>query len=130
MVDLLGLAATAKAAVGTWKALRPAVIRAAKRRPEVRGRLLAMLPEPPGYGVDMTDEWIDLLVASGADAGLTGPVDPAAASPDGPAGWLERLARQRNRTWRIHRSAALLALVERMLPVLRGAGRPVRAGRR
>ncbi|GIJ61110.1 hypothetical protein [Virgisporangium aurantiacum] len=132
VVELLGLAAVARSAPGTWKALAPVIVRAAKRRPEVRGRLLGIVPDPPGYGNDMTDEWIDLLVAAGADAGLTDDAEPPAASPDGAAGWLERIAGTRARHWNLARSEKFLSLVGRMVPALCGAGRPVRllSGRR
>ncbi|WP_203926892.1 hypothetical protein [Virgisporangium ochraceum] len=126
VADLVGLAATARSAPGTWKALRPIIVKAARRRPEVRGRLLGIIPEPPGWDTDLTDEWIDLLVAAGADAGLTGEVEPAAASPDGAAGWLERISAARQRRWSFSRSEKLVGLVERMVPALQAAGRPVR----
>jgi hypothetical protein len=126
VAELVGLAATARSAPGTWKALRPIIVRAVTRHPQIRGRLLAIIPDPPGYGTDITDEWIDLLAATGADAGLTGEVAPGEASPDGPAGWLERISSVRQRRWSIGRSQKLLELAERMVPALCAAGRPVR----
>ena len=124
--ELLASPVVVRAVPGFWRGYRPALVRRARRDPSIRGRLLALLPDPPGWDSDMTDEWLELLEDTGASAGLTGPVEPGAAPEGGPAGWLARLVASRAGRWYgASRSAPLLALVERMAPALRAAARPV-----
>jgi len=111
---LLTYPATVRAHPSVWKSYRKSLVRLGKRDPAVRGRLLAIVPEPPGYDTDMTEQWLELLEASGAAADLAGPDAPASR-------WLERFLAGR-RTGRAGRSARLLALVERMLPRLAAGG--------
>ncbi|MEV6848221.1 hypothetical protein [Actinoplanes sp. NPDC051411] len=95
-----------------WKSYRKVLVRLGKRDGAVRSRLLEVLPEPPGYGTDMSEQWLELLDAAGA-------FSDEAAWPGGSAGaWLQRFLRAR----RAPRSVRLLQLVERMLPRLAAEG--------
>lgn len=126
IADVLVLPAVARAPLGFWKSyLKPLVV-LARQDPATRGRLLAILPEPPGSDADITGFWVELLDATGAMDGLTGDVEPDAAPPGGPAAWLERVVIRRSRGYRMRRSAPLLALVRRMAPRLVAEGRTVR----
>ncbi|MEV4277975.1 hypothetical protein [Actinoplanes xinjiangensis] len=115
VAQLLTYPAMARATPSVWKAYRKSLVRLGKRDEAIRGRLLAIVPEPPGYGTDMTEQWLELLEASGAAADLIGGAPTA-----GPASrWLERIlaGRRSGRAGR-KRSARLLSLVERLLPRL------------
>jgi hypothetical protein len=113
---LLSYPATGRAHPSVWKAYRKSLVRLGKRDPAIRGRLLEIIPEPPGYDTDMTEQWLELLEASGAAADLTGPDSSASR-------WLERfLAGRRPGRGGGGRSARLLSLVERMLPRLAAEG--------
>jgi len=121
LADLLPAPALARAPEAFWTGSRAALARLAAARPEVRGRLLAIMPERCGDRV-----WLELLEETGATAALSAPagtVPAAAEPPDGPAGWLSRFARHRTR--RSGRLPALLSLVERMAPRLIADGTPV-----
>ncbi|MBG0562256.1 hypothetical protein [Actinoplanes aureus] len=110
---LLAYPAMSRATPSVWKSYRRSLVRLGKREATVRARLLAIVPEPPGYGTDMTTQWIELLEASGAAADLIAGA-PAAGSA---SRWLERvLAGRRGK----RRNALLLSLVERLLPRLAG----------
>ncbi|GAA1741752.1 hypothetical protein [Luedemannella helvata] len=100
--ELLGYPAVAKSHEGFWKAYRPALLRLARRDPATRGRLLALLPDPPGYGADATDTWLQLLDEAGALDALRSPATaPEPARPvGGVAGWVQRFVDHRNRGWR------------------------------
>ncbi|MFI5909654.1 hypothetical protein [Dactylosporangium sp. NPDC051541] len=119
--ELLAAPSLLRAPGGFWKAYRPALLRIASREPKVRGQLLGMFPQDCPFGT-----WLEILEESGATAALTEPagtVDPAAESPDGPAGWLVRA--DRSRGWRKERDAGFTALTERMAPRLVADGVPV-----
>ncbi|BCJ70780.1 hypothetical protein CS0771_03240 [Catellatospora sp. IY07-71] len=115
--ELVRLPAVVRAHPSFWKSYRKPLLRLARRDPAVATRLRELLPEPPGWGTDLTEEWLGLIV----DAGVLD--DPAADV----AAWLERFAGYRSR----HRLAAgtvspqLLDLVPRLAPRLRAAGRPL-----
>ncbi len=121
---LLALPAIAKAPLGFWKSYRRPLVRLARRSAAVRGRLLAIQPDPGGLSTDVETPWVELLEETGAAEGLTGTVDPAAEPPGGAGAWLERslTSRTRRRGTEV-RSAALIGLVERMVPKLRAEGR-------
>jgi hypothetical protein len=125
--ELLALPAVAKASLSFWKSHRGALVRLAKREPAVRGRLLAIMPDPPGWHTDIGGAWIELLDATGASAGLVGDVEPAAAPEGGATGWLERFVVKRNSIYGRKRCPQMIQFVERMAPALRAAVRPVRA---
>lgn len=118
--DLIQLPAVAQAHAGFWKAYRPVLQRLARRDPDVPARLLALLParENP----QLCEQWLELLESTGAVALLAAGDGPDAAS------WLERFVQHRDSGYRypITRSARLAALVERLAPRLRAAGRPLR----
>ncbi|WP_433218853.1 hypothetical protein ACQP00_13605 [Dactylosporangium sp. CS-047395] len=119
--ELLAAPSLLRAPGGFWKAYRPALLRIAKRDPKVRGQLLGMFPQDCPF-----ETWLEILEESGAAEALTGAaggVEPAAESPDGPAGWLGRA--DRSRGWRKERNARFLALAERMVPRLVADGTPV-----
>ncbi|BCJ45942.1 hypothetical protein GCM10010168_56380 [Actinoplanes ianthinogenes] len=115
---LLGYPAVARSHPSVWKAYRKSLVRLGKRDAAARARLLQIIPDPPGYDTDLTDQWLELLEDSTAVAALTatGPADGTAAR------WLERLLASRRSGWRHRRSARLLDLVGRMLPRLAAEG--------
>ncbi|GAA2378227.1 hypothetical protein Cme02nite_19520 [Catellatospora methionotrophica] len=120
VAELLMLPAVVRADAGFWTAYRKPLQRLARRDPAVAARLLELLPEPPGWQADVSEEWLDLIIGSGVldapDADITG--------------WLDRFAWYRARhRWAVGAvSPQLLALVERLAPRLRAAGRPLRPG--
>ncbi|GAA3456274.1 hypothetical protein [Dactylosporangium matsuzakiense] len=119
--ELLAAPSLLRAPGGFWKAYRPALLRIAKREAKVRGQLLGMFPQDCPFGT-----WLEILEEAGAIEALTAPagtVDPAAESPDGPAGWLVRA--DRSRGWRKQRDARFLTLAERMAPRLTADGTPL-----
>ncbi|MBV1850211.1 hypothetical protein [Catellatospora tritici] len=128
--DLFGAPAVVGAPEQFWAAYRAPLARMAAADPAIRGRLLGMFPK------SCTDEtWLSLLTEAGALAALTEPADrvaAGAASPDGPAGWLQRFDSHReNRSWRDRkRSPQLLALLAQMAPRLKADGVPVALCRR
>ncbi|GAA2674991.1 hypothetical protein [Actinoplanes palleronii] len=116
--QLLVFPATVRAHPSVWKAYRKSLVRLGKRDAAVRDRLRQLVPEPPGYDTDMTDQWLELLDAAGATGELIPP-----ESPDGTASrWLERFLAGREAGRITGRSARLIALVERMLPRLAAEG--------
>ncbi|GAA2580381.1 hypothetical protein GCM10010435_67120 [Winogradskya consettensis] len=112
---LLSFPAMGRAHPSVWKAYRKSLVRLGRRDAAIRARLLEIVPEPPGYNTDMTDQWLELLSASGADAALT--TVAAGFTPGLASRWLERLLARRLAGRKI-RSERLLALVERMIPRL------------
>ncbi|WP_328476294.1 hypothetical protein OHA21_21525 [Actinoplanes sp. NBC_00393] len=109
--QLLAYPAMARATPSVWKSYRRSLVRLGKRDAAVRARLLAIVPEPPGYDADMTAQWIGILEDSGAAADLVagGPGSVSASR------WLERILAVRRGKRRDER---LLSLVERLLPRL------------
>jgi hypothetical protein len=119
---LLTFPAMARSHPTVWKAYRESLIRLGKSDPAIRRRLLEVIPEPPGYGTDMTAQWLELLAASGAEAEL----NSAAPAADVSAGrWLERMLARRRWGRTSQREERLLLLVERMTPRLVAEGRPL-----
>ncbi|BFU45470.1 hypothetical protein [Krasilnikovia sp. MM14-A1004] len=113
VTQLLTYPATVRARLSVWKAYRPALVRLGRRDSAVRARLLEIFPEPADEA-DITDQWLELLEATGAAADLaTGPATR----------WLERFLGRR-RPWRRHvgRNVRLLTLVERLIPRLVAEG--------
>ncbi|MFC9927456.1 hypothetical protein [Streptomyces sp. NPDC127190] len=125
VADLLASPAALRAPASFWTAYRAVLPVLADRRPEIRVRLLEIMPAGLGRKVEDDEFWLTLLAETGADRLLT---DPAAAAEHGvdPAGWLTRWAsfRKHGGSWS-WRSPATLALAGRMVPLLRAAGRPV-----
>ncbi|MGW3444493.1 hypothetical protein [Streptomyces sp. NPDC001076] len=122
VADLLASPAAVRAPASFWNAYRSVLPVLAERRPEIRVRLLEIMPA--GLGRDVADDefWLALLAECGADLLLTedggGEVDPA--------DWLGRWAQHRKHGGTYaDRSPATLALVERMASRLRAGGRPV-----
>ncbi|MCU7826307.1 DNA-binding protein [Kitasatospora sp. DSM 101779] len=109
--ELLALPATLRAAAGWWKRHRDALV-ALGRTPSARGRLLDLMPT--GYDPELSGLWLDVLVESGAAAGLYDDAAPSEERPaDGTAGWFERFLGWRNHRWGTRaRIPALLPLVE------------------
>jgi hypothetical protein len=116
--QLITFPAMARASMTVWKGYRKALIKLAKREVKARARLLEIMPDPPGYHTDPTEEWLELLEATGAADLLTTGSEVSAVR------WLEKLMAHRKRHYR-QRSTRLLALVERMVPRLLAEGRPV-----
>ncbi|WP_436521030.1 hypothetical protein [Actinoplanes sp. HUAS TT8] len=113
--QLLGYPAMARAHPSVWKAYRKSLVRLGERDAAVRARLLEIMPDPPGWNTDITDQWLELLEATGAADGL--------AAPDGPAArWLERFLKSRRHGEAPGRHTRLLALIERMTPRLIAEG--------
>ncbi|WP_157411174.1 hypothetical protein [Actinoplanes rectilineatus] len=113
LARLLTYPAMARSHPSVWKAYRKALVRLGATDSGIRERLLAIIPDPPGWDVDVTDQWLELLEATGATGILT-------TSSGTAAHWLERFLAGR---WSMGRSArkrnaGLLALIERMLPAL------------
>lgn len=122
VADLLSSPAAVRAPASFWNAYRTTLAILAERRPEVRERLLEIMPAGLGRSVEDDEFWLALLVECGADLLLTG---GTAAEVD-PADWLGRWAQHRKHGGNVSsRSGATLALVERMAPRLRERGRPV-----
>ncbi|NUT36879.1 MAG: hypothetical protein HOV79_27810, partial [Hamadaea sp.] len=123
---LLTYPAMGRAHPTVWKAYRRSLVRLGRRDAAMRARLLELIPEPPGYGTDMTGQWLELLEASGAADDLVAAREggPGAGTVDAKR-WLERFlaGRRSGRGSSGRRDARLLSLVERMVPGL--AGRPV-----
>jgi hypothetical protein len=129
--ELLTYPAMMKAHQGVWKAYRPALVRLSTRdavlpdstpqaSPEaVREQLLRILPDPPGWNVDMTEDWLDLLESAGALGDLRSGAEVS--------GWVQRFLDYRGRGYRMkERSPRWLALLTELADRLRtelvGAG--------
>ncbi|MFI2204868.1 hypothetical protein ACH47Z_29590 [Streptomyces sp. NPDC020192] len=125
VADLIASPAAVRAPRTFWTAYRSVLPVLAERRPEVRLRLLEIMPAGLGRGTEDEEFWLALLAETGADRLLT---DESAAREHGadPADWLTRWASFRKHGGSYSRRCpATLALVERMAPLLRAAGRPV-----
>ncbi|MGW5652249.1 hypothetical protein [Streptomyces humi] len=121
VADLLVSPAAVRAPASFWHAYRTVLPVLAERRPELRVRLLEIMPAGLGREVADDEFWLALLAECGADLLLTEEGGEADA-----ADWLTRWAQHRKHGAAYsHRSPATLALVERMVPRLRAAGRPV-----
>ncbi|MGW7257673.1 hypothetical protein [Streptomyces sp. NPDC054834] len=125
LADLLSSPAAVRAPASFWTAYRATLPVLAEQRPAIRTRLLEIMPAALGRKVEDDEFWLTLLAESGADRLLTGEGDDAGLVVDA-ADWLGRWALHRKHGGAYtHRSPATLALVERMAPKLRAAGRPV-----
>ncbi|SHI61897.1 hypothetical protein [Streptomyces sp. 3214.6] len=122
VADLLASPAAVRAPASFWNSYRSTLAVLAEQRPEVRERLLEIMPAGLGGSVEDDEFWLALLTECGADLLLTGET----ASEADPADWLGRWALHRKHGGNVSdRSPATLALVERMAPRLRERGRPV-----
>jgi hypothetical protein len=116
--QLLTYPAMGRAHAAVWKAYRKSLVRTGKRDPEVRARLLAIVPEPPGWRTDLTEQWLEILEATGAITDLIEGRE-AGADPGAAGRWLGRfLAGRRANRASEKRSETLLGVVGRMLPRL------------
>ncbi|MEV5956070.1 hypothetical protein AB0M11_20245 [Streptomyces sp. NPDC051987] len=122
VADLLASPAAVRAPASFWNAYRSVLPVLAERRPGIRVRLLEIMPAGLGQEVEDDEFWLALLAECGADLLLTGDGGTEVDAAD----WLSRWAQHRKHGGASsHRSPATLALVERMAPRLRAAGRPV-----
>ncbi|MFI6018725.1 hypothetical protein ACIBCP_14030 [Streptomyces sp. NPDC051287] len=123
VADLLASPAAVRAPASFWNAYRGVLPVLAESRPEIRVRLLEIMPAGLGREVADDEFWLALLAECGTDPLLT---DDAAGAEVDAADWLSRWAQHRKHgSAYSHRSPATLALVERMAPRLRASGRPV-----
>ncbi|MFD5142851.1 hypothetical protein [Streptomyces sp. NPDC058401] len=121
--DLITSPSIVRAPASFWTAYRPTLVTLAAARPEIRTRLLEIMPTGLGNDRKADEAWLSLLAETGADTLLTD-----AESRDGvdPADWLSRWALHRKHgSSSSERCARTLALVERMAPRLRADGRTV-----
>ncbi|CAL9279442.1 hypothetical protein [Streptomyces sp. SudanB25_2051] len=128
VADLVASPAVVRAPQSFWTAYRPVLVALGRERREVQARLLEIMPTELGRSRADQEWWLELLVEAGADRLLTGEADEAAGGDSGvdAAEWLGRWAAYRKYGGQSSdRSAATLALVERMAPRLRADGRPV-----
>ncbi|WP_109000604.1 hypothetical protein [Streptomyces rishiriensis] len=122
LADLLASPAAVRAPASFWNAYRSTLAVLAGQRPQVRVRLLEIMPAGLGRSVEDDEFWLALLAECGADRLLTG----GTASDVDAAEWLGRWALHRKHGGTVSgRSPATLALAERMAPRLRELGRPV-----
>ncbi|MGQ4401537.1 hypothetical protein ACN6K4_001589 [Streptomyces hayashii] len=122
VADLLASPAAVRAPASFWNAYRSTLAVLAGRQPQVRNRLLEIMPSGLGRSVEDDEFWLALLAECGADLLLTGET----TSDVDAAEWLGRWALHRKHGGTVSsRSPATLALVERMAPRLRELGRPV-----
>lgn len=126
LADLIGAPAILRAAEPFWMAYRHSFGPICAERPALRGTLLGMFPDSCPDQV-----WMSILAESGATAALSaeaGTLPAEQESPDGPAGWLSRLAAHRNARGRAldsKRLPVLLELVAAMTSRLIADGQPV-----
>ena len=114
LAELLGYPAMVKAHEGVWKAYRPALVRLSTRDGSVRAQLLRILPDPPGWNIDLTEEWLDLLEATGALADLR------SGNAGGVSAWVQRFLDYRQRGWHLmKRSPRWLGLLTELADLLR-----------
>ncbi|MFJ5972380.1 hypothetical protein [Streptomyces sp. NPDC093060] len=125
VADLLDSPAAVRAPASFWNSYRTVLPVLAERRPAVRTRLLEIMPAGLGREVQDDEFWLALLAECGAERLLTEQAAAEEYEVD-PADWLGRWAlfRKHGGSWS-RRSPGTLALVERMAPGLRAAGRAV-----
>ncbi|MEZ4459804.1 MAG: hypothetical protein R3E66_08745, partial [bacterium] len=96
--DIWEAPALTRAATKYWETYEKAYVQLAKDDPRIRGRVLNTFPSPSGKADGFKAFWIKFLSETGADKGLTDPVDKvdAAARPEGsPAAWLTKFVSHR-----------------------------------
>lgn len=124
VADLLASPAAVRAPASFWNFYRATLVVLTEQRPELRGRLLEIMPAGLGRSTDDDEFWLALLAETGTDRLLTG--ESGAADGVDAADWLSRWALHRKHGGSVgDRSPATLALVERMAARLRADGRPV-----
>jgi hypothetical protein len=121
IAELLPGSAIVRAPVSFWKTFAKSLAAAAAEQPELRIRLLEIMPNPgSGKAEDVDDLWLGILAAAGAEELLT---TPGALEPGKAAGWFSRWAGHIRRGYRDRgRHAETLALAARMAPALRAGG--------
>lgn len=129
LTEILDAPAVEKAATDFWTSYADALGALADADPSIRGRLLDLLPTPPGDQTKFNQEWLRLQERWGVLVALVLPPAevPEAASPrGGPGAWLTRLLGHVRRTWR---GGGLppegMDLARRMAPRLIADGMPV-----
>lgn len=129
LAGMLDLPATARAAAGWWRGHRAALAALAEERPEIRRRLLDLIPEEAEDGLHVL--WLEILEECGAAAVLCDPEGfPEEARPrDGSVGWLRRYGALCEKRHLKGAPAELHPLVERMADRLK-AELAERGGRR
>ncbi|MEU6089968.1 hypothetical protein ABZ865_24795 [Streptomyces sp. NPDC047085] len=128
VADLLASPAAVRAPASFWNSYRATLTVLGEERPAVRARLLEIMPAGLGRDVEDDEFWLTLLAECGAERLLTDAEAAGEAEEHGvdPADWLTRWAAFRKHGGSFsRRSPATLALVARMAPGLRAAGRPV-----
>ncbi|MGW5974123.1 hypothetical protein [Streptomyces sp. NPDC055185] len=124
VADLLASPAAVRAPASFWNTYRPTLVVLAERQPDVRVRLLEIMPAGLGRSTKEDESWLALLAETGADRLLTGGSE--SADRVDAADWLSRWALHRKHGGTASgRSPATLALVERMAPSLRAHDRAV-----
>ncbi|WP_030057882.1 MULTISPECIES: hypothetical protein [Streptomyces] len=124
LAELLDSPAVNRAPAAFWKSWHGPLIELGKADAAVRARLLDLLPDPAASDPAPHDTaWLEVLVATGTEALLTGPrtegAEPAAA-------WLQRWCHHLGRGWRSRPGCpATLALAGRMVERLRADAVPV-----
>lgn len=120
--DLIASPSIVRAPASFWTVYRPTLVALAAARPEIRVRLLEIMPAGLGDDRKADETWLSLLAETGADNLLT---DTRSTDGVDPADWLSRWALHRKHgASSSQRCERTLALVERMAPRLRADGRP------
>lgn len=124
LADLLPSGAIGRSPLSFWKTFAKALAALAEERPDLRARLLDILPRPSSGDAATVDAyWLTLLTATGAETLLT---TPGALEPGRAAAWLTAWSKHISRGWRGRpRDAATLALAARMAPAIAADGAPV-----
>jgi hypothetical protein len=123
--ELLATPAIARAPISFWKVNRKPLAALATAEPDVRRRLLEILPTPGGSAeaTDLDGFWLDLLADAGVVALL---IAGDELEPGARAQWVSRWNAHRQRGWSYSpRCARTLDLVTRMAEVLRAEKTPV-----
>ncbi|MEV6107384.1 hypothetical protein AB0M28_22145 [Streptomyces sp. NPDC051940] len=122
LADLLPSPAVVRAPGTFWKAYLPALVALAQQQPEVRRRLLEIMPAGLGYDSGSEDAWLEMLAETGTEELLTGAPREGLAPAEWLADWSAFLKSGYGGRWRSPRT---YALVERMAERLRADGVPV-----
>lgn len=122
--SLLEASSIGRAPAEFWNTWRPNLIRLAKRKPEVRGRLLNLLPTPPSRPDDFASTWLTLLREAGA---LTSLLSPDGRCENGTepkphaAAWFQAFL-----LWADDEQHLLYPLLESMAPRLKHDAHPLK----